>query len=416
MSFNYEKGKSPAGLEYCVWQREPLAGNLVIVVIDDEFDYADKYPGTLHDPSLEVFPLLRTHVTNWDDTRAIGFFDFTVNEKDAVGDLKHIQKWINEIKGDDTQVYFLVDFRVGPPGEGVLASAPYIEMLTRTKLYPADQIAYLTKSPYGHDDLRHLSFQKGDVANHAINHGELSPEFMSFLGIKLLHEDDIINETILFYAKAWNEGWKPEGWYHDELGNKGSDHSKALADWLGICVNDLCNWEEGQSAKSLMIWIGNMFWAESRPMKGKVLNAVLKKLLPSTTICSIPDEPIDMPCTPCFPFFVSLRSFLLSCKEKGAPVSKIKFIQENDKCTLRLMIELNNPEKFEKRFRETHCKHKKSPPVEHTFTRPLIYLIYCMTEGVKGGMQRDYIRLFTDGTEEPVLEVEVTSDCINLIW
>lgn len=420
MNFKYKKDQSSSGLEYRVWQREPLAGNLVIVVIDDEFDYADKCPGTLHDPSLEVFPLLRTHVTNWDNTRAVGFFDFTIEEKEVAKDLEHIQEWINEIKDDDTEVYFFVDVRVGPPGNAVVASDAYIKKLTKS--YPPDQIAYLTKSVYGHktskhSGFEHLDFQKGDVTDYATSHGELSPEFMAFLGIKL-HKDDIINKAIRFYAQAWNKGWRPKGWDHDELEEVCSDHSKALADWLGIDVNDLCNWQAGESAKALMIWLGsNLLWSKSlRRIQGTVLKAVLKKLLPSTTICSIPDGPIDMPCTPCFPLFVSLRNFLLRCEEKGALVSEIKFIQEGNRCTLRLMIKLNDPPKFEKRFRETHCEHKKSPPVEHTFTRTLIYLIYCMTEGLPDDVRRDYMRLFTDGTEEPVVEVEVTSECINLIW
>ena len=39
-----------------------------------------------------------------------------------------------------------------------------------------------------------------------------------------------------------------------------------------------------------------------------------------------------------------------------------------------------------------------------------------MTEGLPKDMRRNYIRLFTEGKEEPVVEVEVTPNCINLIW
>lgn len=426
MSFKYENDASPKGLEYCVWQREPLAGNLVIVVIDDEFDYADNCPRTLHDSSLEVFPLLRTHVTNWDDTRAIGFFDFTIGEEDVAEDLKYIQKWINEIKDDNTQVYFLVDVRVGPPGGGTVASDPYIKKLT--KLYPADQIAYLTKSPYGHEDLEHLIFQKGDVANHAINHGELSPKFMSFLGI--LHEDDIINEAILFYAKAWNEGWDPEGWIHDELQNKCSDHLRALADWLKIDVNDLCDWQGGQSAKSLMIWVptksNNSLWGTHRPIQGKVLKAAMEKLkIPLSETAPIPEEPIDMPRTPCLPFLISLRSFLLCCKkhDKPVPVKEVEFSLNDKYCRFRLILKksLEDPDRLKNRYCNIKSKHGKRDPGEHPLAKSLVKLTYCITDGLED-MGRDYMRLFTDGaeiegTETSVVEVgEITETYIDLIW
>ena len=417
-SFQYEKIQIPVPLgkdevcDYHVWSRD--SGNVVIVVIDDECYAASLPPGTVS-PEVSILPRLREQAFILPDVRAIGFFPLAADTTSTDKVLLHVQSWCKRITTPDTRVYFLVD--IVASDETDVAARHTKKQLTKLHSHPPNHIKNLTRA--GSSGVEALDPDRDIIkiveSVFIRDHEMFSPKLIAFLSIGL-HEDEIINDAIQFYAKAWETSWQVKGWHHDELKNKCSDHSKALADWLGIGVNDLCNWQEGESAKSLMMWVGDTLWTDSRQMQGKVLNAVLKKLLPPTAICPIPDEPINMPCTPCFPFLVSLRSFLLRCEQEGAAVSEIKFIQENDKCTLRLMIKLKNPKKFEKRFRKTHCEHKKSPPVEHTFTRPLIYLIYCMTEGLPNDTRRDYLRLFTDGTKNPVVKVKINEDYIDLIW
>ena len=423
MNFKYDTIPIPVSMENgkeCsdayVWSRD--SGNLVIVVIDDDWGWC-RHSSSKVPSRKEIYPLLKEGACALPELQAIGFFPLAAGTDAAHKVLKYIQNWLHKIRKQETSIYFLVDVRSTndsmPKFDPEIAYESTIKWLEKAR-YPFRNLTW--SGSVNHPLNPQIDFQKGPEAEFIKNNcKKFSPKLMKFLGIGL-HKDKIIDDAIQFYAKPWAARWDPEGWYHDELEKKCSDHSRALAGWLGIDFNNLCNWEDGQSAKSLMIWVGSGLWGSDRPIQGNVLKAAMKKLeIPLSETSPISDEAlIDMPCTPCLPFLVSLRNFLLCCKEKGAPVSEIRFIQNAENYTFRLMMELDNPEKFEKRFRETHCKHKKSPPVEHTFTRPLIYLIYCMTEGLPKNMRRDYIPLFTAGKEEQVVKVEVTSDCINLIW
>ena len=60
--------------EHLVWQRDPLEGNLVIVVIDDECRYARADSDKVLILDQAIFPQLREHVCSWEETRSIGFF------------------------------------------------------------------------------------------------------------------------------------------------------------------------------------------------------------------------------------------------------------------------------------------------------------------------------------------------------
>jgi len=401
-------------LFHYVWVAD--SGDLIIVVIDDNWDAVITNTPKAVNPTTAALPTLNNQAQQWPETRAIGFFMMPPCDIDQV--LKDIQNWLCKIQTSDNRICFLVDAIYESDERETFEPANcFVDKLS--SLYSPHQIAYLTQAGSGVEGLwkKHEIFSKTDEINEVRgDRKQFSPKFMQFFG-KKWHKDEIISDAIQLYAKAWNKRWDPEGWDHNELQNRCSDHSKALADWLEIDVNDLCNYE-GQSAKALMIWLENLFSTDVRQIQGKVLNAVLKKLdLPLSTKYPIPnDEFIYMPCIPCFPLLVSLRSFLLRCAEEGASVSEIQFIQNNGKCIFRLMMNLDDHEEFEKRFRETICKHGKKPLDEHTFTRSLRYLVYCMTEGLPNDMGRDYIRLFTKGTEEPVVKVTIEKDYIDLIW
>ena len=295
MSLKYEEiqipvpmGKDPSSCGY-VWSRD--LGTLVVVVIDDLWDSCldcwEEVP-----PQQRIFPLLKEYAFTLPDTHSIGFFPLAEDEKGADKVLEYIQKWIKKIGTEDTRVYFLVDVMSGNPHNPEIAHR-------RTK----NKLEDLYKQP---EHVRNLTiaggiikdldpdkdFVKSVEAAYIRQNKKFSPKFMKFLGISL-HKDDIINDAIQFYATPWevvDNGCKDpdrSGWCHDCLENnclenKESLQLKALADWLGDSIStcDLYN-QDGESAKSLMIWVGDRLWTDPRPMQGKVLNAVLKKLLPS---------------------------------------------------------------------------------------------------------------------------------------
>ena len=167
--------------KHLVWQRDPLEGNLVIVVIDDECGFARADSDKVLILGNAIFSQLREHVCSWEETRAIGFFLLMDTVKRADEVLELIHKWLDKVATPDTRVYFLVDALFGG-GVGV-ATNPTVEQLT--ELYPQDHIAYLTKA--GHPVLVSLLpgyeiFQKGDEADWAQRHYELSPKLRAFFG------------------------------------------------------------------------------------------------------------------------------------------------------------------------------------------------------------------------------------------
>ena len=368
--------------EHLVWQRDPLEGNLVIVVIDDECRYARADSDKVLILDQAIFPQLREHVCSWEETRSIGFFLLmdTVERADEVLDL--IQKWLDKVTTPDTQVYFLVDALYGD-GVGV-ATNHTVEQLTKS--YPQNHIAYLTKAGRpGIIDLLegYEIFQKGDEAKDAQGLYELSPKLRSFFG-KGRHEDEIIDGAIRFYATPWEVGWAGEGWGHNYLQETNSDQLRALAEWLGISIDDLYESpDEGESAKSLMIWVGGNLWGDRRQIQGTVLNAALKKL--DLPLIVSEEEVITMPCGPCFPFLVSLRSFLWHCAAENTPVpvGEICFFRQGENSQvniIRLPLQLQDSDTFKRKFLGTERRG--------TFTNALVDLTHCRTAELTGGKGR----------------------------
>ena len=411
-----------------VWYRG--SGDFVIVVIDDECNGA-KRDSHSAESDIKILCLLREEACKLPDTRAIGFFPLEKNWNTANQVLDLISEWLTQNTCKDTRIYFLVDALCGYGVDATHETSLQTACQLATT-YNCNHIAYLTRGADDQleavlKDYRH--FKKGDEIVH-LQRGNFSPELMPFFGMGL-HDDKIIDDAIQFYAKPWATlgklgcshrkptGWYSLGWCHDCLEKKDSKQPKALAKWLSkVSSCDLCDWEEGESAKCLMIWIGCKLWERNlRRIQGNVLKVALEKFeIPLSATCSIPDEPITMPCTPCFPFLVSLRSFLLRCKEKKPEVSEVQFIQENHDYIFRLMMKFRDHTQFEHRFRETLCTDGKEFSAVHTFTRSLRYLIHCKTEELESDYGREYMRLFTDGTEKPVFQVEIASDHIDLIW
>ena len=412
--------------KHFVWERELLTGNLVIVVIDDECQVAVADPDDVLILDQAVLPHLRKHACSWEETRAIGFFRLMGSKAGAAEVLEFIHKrWLDKITDSDTQVYFLVDILYG---DGVGVAVPHImEKLTKSYLYPQACIAYLTRG--GNSVLVDLpdvctTFLKGDEAGWAQTHKSLSPKLMSFFG-RGMHADSIIADAIQFYAQAWEASWKKESWHHDRFEETDSDQLRILAEWLGnsISIDYLYRSpNKGESAKSLMIWKPDHLWEDPpwkandrRPIQGKILNAIMKKLKIPLTVSET--EFITPPCVPCFPFLVSLRNFLWRCQKEAVEISKIDFFKDGEnpqENMLRLLLEDNEVcHALAERFFSIG-KHGTREP--GALTRSLRDLTHCRTPELIGGEARDYMRLFREGTELPVVDVKFDSCQINLIW
>ena len=447
MKFKFEelqlKNVKSARSNY-VWQRK--TGNLVIVVIDDECGRVKGDRDSL-DTVESSLAQLRYQSCRWSDTRAIGFFRLTETEKEAEEVLELIQKWLCCITTPDTRVYFLVDAVFGAIGGANVRASSYLvknlvkKMTALDVKINKDRIAYLTIAGHGAPlKSGYDIFEKGKHANYAKKYNKLHPDLMSFFG-KGRYEDEIVNEAILFYARAWEENWAEEGWDHDWLEDARHDQLRALAKWLKVThIINALSVKRGESAKSLMIWKGKDLWedppwkvSDRRPIQGKVLNAVLKKL--DIPLLVPANDFITPPCVPCFPFLVSLRNFLYHCKEKEeAEVYKIHFRQQGKNpqiSSLSLMLRLKDFSSLEKKFSGwkrkgafanslidlTRCKTVKKGELSgwHQVKRVQTIFADCWHWLIRKSREEDYMRLF-NGTKYPVLKVEFYKERIDLIW
>ena len=428
MCFEYERLFTD-DIRHHVWQREPLAGNLVIVVIDDECEAARRDSSRILDPQIAILPLLRETTCQWQETRAIGFFALMENIAGADIVIDRISEWLNGIIDHNTQVYFLVDLVYHGQGYNRITEVPNHTINRLKTWYPKEHIAYLTRAAAQRANVEnedepaillpgYKAFQKAHQAIYIQQHGKFHPDLRSFFG-KGRHEDAIIADAIQLYATPWAENWAEDGWHHDRLQETDSAQSKALAEWLGdsISISELHESpHQGESAKSLMIWKEEYLWEEPpweggirRPIQGNVLNAALKKF---GIRLSVPnEEAITMPCVPCFPFLVSLRNFLWFCEkeEDRADIEKIRFSKWGKNPQI-YMISLMLPLKDSARLARKFFGIER----QGTFTNALKDVTYCRTDGLMG--DGDYMRLFKNGTELPVVAVEIVPNQINLIW
>lgn len=428
-----------------IWQRN--AGNLVIVVIDDELHYAA--------PDIEIsistrneqlfLHRFRQEALKWPDTQAIGFFPLPSDIHVADEVLALIEKWLGEFVNLDSRLCFLVDIISETSGEPNILTAPHIKGMLVQK-YDRAHIRYMTRGGAFDLDLTNDDFLKSEEYNHFENHGQLSPKLLSFFGKGKLHEDKRIDDAIHFYAKPWEAGLldcthpNSPGWCHNCLEDQNSEQVKALADWLkradcSISPEDLIDGSSDgdgpESAKSLMIWKRNNdrndLWdsppwrsRDRRSVRGKVLNAVLS-MLNIQLIDPIPsEESIIPPCVPCFPFFVSLRSFLWHLQDLNKrPVEKVCFFKLGEMPQVnifRLVLQQEDkeaPYRLAKRLFGMWMPNGEDPGVS---TRSLINLVHCRTDGLTGGKSGDYMSLFKEGTELPVVALETALSQINLIW
>ena len=437
MSLKYEEIRIPVpmGKDFnsygYVWSRD--SGNLVIVVIDDFWDNCLDCWNEV-DVVHRIFPLLKKYAFTLPDTHAIGFFPLAADDKGADNVLEYIQKWLKKIGTEDTiRVYFLVDVMSGNPHNPELA---YQRTKDRLEcLYKPEHVRNLTGSGGTSEILNpDEDFVKSVEVAYILTNKTFSAKLLSFLGIGL-HKDKFIDNAIQFYATPWevvNNGCEhpdDSGWCHNCLEDKESYQLKTLADWLddSVSICDLYDWEHGQSAKSLMIWVGEKLWGDHRPIEGKVLKAAMKKLrIPLSEDPSIPVGPIDMPCTPCLPFLISLKNFLWCCQnhKKPVPVKEICFFQDNEHCGFRLILsqKLENPDNLKEMYCRIKSENGKNPSEEHPLVKSLVQLTYCITGGLPEDMGKDYMRLFTKGaeikgTKTSVVEVkEIAEDRIEVIW
>ena len=192
MCFEYNKLVIKGGrASHHVWQRDPLAGNRVIVVIDDECGVARQNSKDILDPQLSILPLLRETACQWQETRAIGFFRLMGTKDGADKVLKLIDEWLEGITDSNTQIYFLVDLLYG---QGIAVAANHmIEKLTSSYSHSEERIAYLTRAAARKSDVEnedestmllpgYKAFRKAPLADYTIEKtGKFRPDLMKFL-------------------------------------------------------------------------------------------------------------------------------------------------------------------------------------------------------------------------------------------
>ena len=453
MSFKCEQIRIPMSMwtekysDAYVWYRD--SGNRVIVVIDDEWHWCRR-PWSKVPTRKIIYPLLKEGACALSDIQAIGFFPLAADRSDAHKVLEAIKKWLDGIKKQEFRVYFLVD---------VVSDHSRVINSHRNEFNPEiayrSTIEWLEKNGYPLECIRNLTYAGGDeqVLNPTRDFQKMpealyirehckkfSPRFMEFLGIGL-HKDEIIDNAIQFYAKAWEEDrlgcthFNATGWCHDCLQEKDSNQLKELANWLDVSPDHFCERDMQESAKALMIWKERDLWEDPpwkvrdrRRIKGKVLNAVLKKLEIRSTDSVPDDDPIVMPCVPCFPFLVSLRGLLWRCEQDKVQIEGVCFFklgEDKPQANIfRFMLEDREvSEALARRFFgqlvPEHLVDPKDLRDPGAVTQSLKYLICCKTlESPKdnnANQEQKYINLFY-GTELPVVAVEIGAGQINIIW
>ena len=411
MKFNAEKLEF-GNFVYYVWSRNSDDGDIVIVVIDDDCEQANENPEDLDTRVAMSLPLLRQCACNLQDVLAIGFFPLIGQQPGINEILDEIEKWLAKFPSSRPypQVYFLVDVY---NRDRELAGTKMKEELK--KIYDSeDRIEYFSQAGGGQARNLDIKFDKGTHATYMQDHQALHPDLLEFIGITNdLHQDEIINDAIQFYAKPWEENWDSNSWHHDWLQPRNSQltkHLEELASWLDVSGNDLVynSSTKTDSAKNLMIWDDEKLWEglpwmarDHRRIQGNVLNAVLKKFKIIEDNLFQDDESIIMPCVPCFPFLVSLKGFLWCCEEEGTPVRKIQFFKLGEKPQaniLRLILPLKDSAKhFVASFRGVKR--------QGATVKSLTNLTYSRTDKLKGN--ETYMQLFIKGADFPVVNVEI---------
>lgn len=198
-----------------VWEQK--LGDLVIIVLDDYWDYVLGSPEA-QNPLMGALPQLRLRACELPKTRGIGFFVLPGNQEDADKVLLSIQNWIKDITipKHNMQVRFLVDALYGSEGDETVELSNYI-IGELADLGLREHIAYLTQAGEGASGLLpgYPVFSKADETNYAREHKMFSPELMSFLGLHC-HENEIINDAIEVTEKQLHT---PHTLFHESLDN-----------------------------------------------------------------------------------------------------------------------------------------------------------------------------------------------------
>ena len=337
------------------------------------------------------------------------------------------------LEKQESQEYYLVDINyTGKKDDGEFYG---INLISNHNL-SHDRFRFLTGVSATREEAEiRFSMESGHPVDLVINKRLqlFKPRFEHWLNSILIHPESKVFNTMNFYASPWNE--KKHFWYHDDLQNSNGVVISRITNWLTIEPEELTK-DKGESAKSLFLWHGdpqsqNLWgsWSEiyeyrrERHLQGKILKKVCKKLGINIILGdSIAGENwMRMPCTPCLPFLVSLKSFLwfLEIKDQR-PIEALKLNKfEGDNAdayvlSLKLQdINKNDPWGLTEYFYSTNQKD-----TEHTTTKHLKSLTRCQTIGLsdKKNDEQPCMRLFREGTPKPVVSVEFAPYHIHLMW
>jgi|GEM_PF-4951297 len=343
-------------------------GNRVVISLDDDVMELSDAPTNASGLALTR---LYEHISSWPDTRAVGFFDLPKParyDEDLAKIALSIKDWIvSKNFGAECKFYFLIDIYFGEGqrldsmvGERVIIDLPKVLSNLEVAM-PQSKFAILSMAggaQAGGNKLPYKVFKKNDIfpLPHPLNtpldqwldHSPVEPP-----PPPPIHPDPYISDAVLFYGSKFQKVedehgvvWKG-GWDHDQLQTVQSEQWSQAVGWLfNLPKNEPMpvHITDDESLKTLFVFEGidtdeadvqerivkddrPIIWKSgvsglcdkyrpTRILKGQALMAIFKKLGIKVEVeakdgCGIrPDGIYRMPCNPCLPFFVSLKSLI----------------------------------------------------------------------------------------------------------
>ena len=261
-----------------------------------------------------------------------------------------------------------------------------------------------------------------------------------WLELGMLHKIPEIRWALNCYSRPWQERRVlTQGischWSHLALESRENNkYFEILDEWLGLEV-------DVKSAKCLVIWsvdqngkkakypweYQTQTYYDGRVIKGKVLNAVVKKLGIEPIDNVVEDMEYRMPICPALPFLVSLRNFQKqSCPEKMTIDCYKGDMGELYTLTIRFKEKImeDGEEKTIDQYgiAKAYFKLLGQEPEKaghyHGLTRSLIDLQHCRTTDMKVSAHNpDWIKVFRgEGLSCPCVGILFGPRSIQLVW
>jgi hypothetical protein len=266
----------------------------------------------------------------------------------------------------------------------------------------------------------------------------------------LIHPDPVIADAISFFGRPWSEEWEEMRWTHDGFDSKKHLQAHAFTNWLQVDLEALWpnNVYKGESGKCALMWPGEKVmwggWDEAyshrngRLIQGRILNALLRKLGIHLEEPLPEQEWFRMPCDPCLPFLVSLRSFLWELARNGPPADYVRLRRYpgDSQCDVYLLtvgLAQNGGQAWGlmERFFEILPSMKLilkgmsvvKEPDAHPVARALVKMMFGITSSLSQEVITNYVdeechylHSFANGPGRPVVAIDFGPHQVNLLW